>query len=179
MSYLEFQETWEKEIKDARKRVLIWERPFLPDIPDVDKLNEEVVVEEIQKLTPYFKRAKKRPLSWLNGLLKFVLTFIPLALLVILKEFERDEVNILGIGWCLVVICGLAAYMYWLFEYGNLCLLLTFMLTLAALIKPFSFVVVSLGIVFLISLKLFFMVFNEARLRAYLHWFYIKIPYNL
>lgn len=175
MSYLEFQETWEKEIKDARKRVLIWERPFLPDIPDVDKLSEEVVVEEVRKLSPYIKRAKKRSLSWLNGLLKFVLTFIPIVLLFCIKGWPNNLVGTLifgafGLFW-IAYACGLFWAHPWMLFLFPLVLIFSFFVTYFLLVVFFVF--------FVLPLRLFFVIFPEARLRAYLHWFYIKIPYNL
>jgi hypothetical protein len=178
MSY--FQKNWEQSIENARKRVLIWERPFLPDIPAFDNVSEEVVVEEIRKLSPYIKRAQKRPLSWLNGLLKFVLTFIPIVILFVITRLE----NLVPIYTVIFLLIYFAGFFYvgyyfwslhegWLMFFGRLVVNSLFY----AIIGGFS--LFTLGCLLASVTVIVFKLVNEVRLRAYLNWFYIKIPYNL
>jgi hypothetical protein len=69
-----FEKKWKNEFRKNNKKVLLWERPFLPAPPR--NLTEDAVVGYMKKTAPYLSRAKLFPLSQINELVRYVLLFL-------------------------------------------------------------------------------------------------------
>ena len=92
MSDQEFKENWKEEFQDLRKQVLLWERYWIPVPPK--EVTEETVSEYVKELSPYFRRAKIWPLSWINLLVRIFFR-IPIFGALMLLNLKIMEISIL------------------------------------------------------------------------------------
>lgn len=66
----QFEEEWRRTFREERKKILLWERLFLPTVPV--ELTEESVLAYLKTVRPSIRRGRVLPLWMLNEILKMV-----------------------------------------------------------------------------------------------------------